>query len=242
MSKLSNFDQYYLKAKSNRWYWLFSVFCRVSLAYAFIVAGGVKIIGERFASGLSVLHPMGAYLEALHHTGFYYTFIGYAQIIAAVLLLIPRTVVLGAIIYFPIILNICILSIAVRFEGSFVTSPLMVLANLFLLTWHYDKLKFILPFKNHSNFEIVKKPENYSKKFPFVFFIGVFATVVLTVSVFLFGFKAMPRNSISDCQSQFVNTENETIGFTFCECIHKEGRSFEDCLEQFDDSTLSTCN
>ena len=29
----------------------------------------VKIVGERFASGLSDIHPMGAYLEALHNTG-----------------------------------------------------------------------------------------------------------------------------------------------------------------------------
>jgi UPF0716 family protein affecting phage T7 exclusion len=234
MGDLSKFYQYYLKAKSNRWYWLFSVFCRVSLAYAFIVAGGVKIVGERFASGLSVLHPMGAYLEALHHTGYYYTFIGYAQIIAAVLLLIPRTVVLGAMIYFPIILNICILSIAVRFEGSFVTSPLMVLANLFLLVWHYDKVRFILPFKNYPDQAIVKRPKKYSNRFPFVFFLGVLATVVLTVTVFLFGFEAMPRNSIKDCQKQFVNTENETQGFTFCVCIHKEGRSLDECLEEFE--------
>ena len=83
----------------------------------------VKIVGERFASGLSDIHPMGAYLEALHHTGYYYTFIGIAQVVAAVLLLIPRTVTLGALLYFPIIVNIWLLSYAVRFEGSIVTSP-----------------------------------------------------------------------------------------------------------------------
>lgn len=103
-------------------------------------------MGERFTT-LSVKHPMGNYLEALHRTGFYYTFIGVLQMMAAILLLIPRTVTLGALIYFPIILNICILSFAVRFEGSFVTSPLMVLANLYLLCWDYDKLKFIFPWE-----------------------------------------------------------------------------------------------
>jgi hypothetical protein len=36
-------------------------------------------------------------------TGFYYTFIGVSQLTAALLLLIPRTTLLGAIIYFPII-------------------------------------------------------------------------------------------------------------------------------------------
>ena len=91
---LSKFEQFYIQIKGNRWYWLFSIFCRVALAYAFIAAGMVKIVGERFASGLAVNHPMGAYLEALHHTGYYYTLIGLAQVCAAILLLIPRTVTL----------------------------------------------------------------------------------------------------------------------------------------------------
>ena len=130
MSTLSKFETFYIKTKENRWYWLFSIFCRLSLAFVFIAAGMVKILGERFASGLSIIHPMGAYLEALHHTGYYYTFIGIAQVTAAILLIIPRTVTLGALLYFPIIINIWLLSFAVRFEGSFVTSPLMVLANL----------------------------------------------------------------------------------------------------------------
>ncbi|MEO6637357.1 MAG: hypothetical protein ABIN25_03705 [Ginsengibacter sp.] len=120
----SRFDRFFFKVKGNRWYWYFSIFCRVALAYAFIAAGAVKIAGERFASGLSIKHPMGAYLEALHHTGYYYTFIGIAQVVAAILLLIPRTVTLGALLYFPIIVNIWLLSFAVRFEGSFITSPL----------------------------------------------------------------------------------------------------------------------
>ncbi len=106
---------------------------------------------ERFASGLSVNHPMGHYLEALHHTGYYYTFIGVVQVTAAILLLIPRTVTLGAFLYFPIILNICILTYALRFDGSLFTAPLMVLANLYLLGWNYEKWKYILPFNRPAN-------------------------------------------------------------------------------------------
>jgi hypothetical protein len=196
----------------------------------------VKIVGERFASGLAVNHPMGAYLEALHHTGYYYTFIGVAQVVAAILLIIPRTVTLGALLYLPIIVNIWLLSFALRFEGSIVTSPLMVLANLYILVWNYDRLKYILPFKRYSNYGIIEKQKKYSNKFPFLFFAGVFLTVILTVSIARFGFEAMPRNSISDCKKQFINTELETTGFKFCECIHKNGKPLDECLGEFENA------
>jgi uncharacterized membrane protein YphA (DoxX/SURF4 family) len=232
--EISKFDAFYLKVRTNRWYRYFYILCRLVLAYAFIVAGMVKIVGERFASGLSVKHPMGAYLEALHHTGFYYTFIGYAQVLAAVMLLIPRTVTLGALLYLPVIFNIWLLSFAVRFEGSFITSPLMVLANLYILAWNYDRLRYILPFGKKDKSVLVQKPEKYSNKFPFAFFGMVTITAALTVLLLHFGFEAMPRNNLKDCKSQFVNTDMERAGYEFCECIHTSGSPLDDCLEQFE--------
>lgn len=151
MSIASTLDRLHSQATANSWLWLFSIFNRLALAAGFIPAGIVKIMDERFASGLSVNHPMGHYLEALHHTGYYYTFIGIAQIAAAIMLLIPRTITLGAFLYLPIILNICILTYAVRFDGSLFTAPLMTLANLYLLAWNYEKWKFILPFNQSAN-------------------------------------------------------------------------------------------
>ncbi len=224
-------ESFYFQIKKNRWYWIFSIFCRVALAYAFIVAGVVKIVGERFASGLSPLHPMGAYLEALHHTGYYYTFVGYAQVLAAILLLIPRTVTLGALLYLPIITNIWILSYAVRFEGSIVTSPLMVLANLYLLAWNYDQLRYILPFTRYSKEASLKNPEKYSTRFPIPFFSGVAAMVAVVLWMANSGFQTLPRNSLKDCQSQYANTEQEAAGFAFCECIHRDGNPLDHCME-----------
>src|SRR5215213_286408 len=145
MSISSTLERLHSQAKENRWLWLFSIFCRLALAAGFFPSGMVKIMGERFASGLSANHPMGHYLVALHQTGYYYTFIGVVQITAAILLLIPRATTLGAFLYFPIILNICILTYAVRFDGSLFTAPLMTLANLYLLGWRCVNWKYILP-------------------------------------------------------------------------------------------------
>ena len=145
----STLDRIHSRAKQVKWLGYFTVFNRVMLALGFLPSGFTKIIGERFTS-LSVMHPMGHYLEALHRTGWYYNVIGIIQVAAAVLLLIPRTATLGAVIYFPVILNIFLLSYSVRFEGSWVSSPLMVLANLYLLCWDYDKLKLIFPWASHK--------------------------------------------------------------------------------------------
>lgn len=158
MSISSTLDRLHSKAKGNRWLWLFSIFNRLVLALGFIPAAIVKLIDERFASGLHVNHPMGHYLEALHLTGYYYTFIGVAQAAAAIMLLIPRAATLGAFIYFPIILNICVLTFATRFDGSMFTAPLMTLANLYVLGWNYEKWKYILPFNRLPNdFDATKR-------------------------------------------------------------------------------------
>ncbi len=66
----SKIDQLYLEAKENRWLKYFAIFNRIALASGFLPSGFIKIMGERFTA-LSVNHPMGHYLEALHLTGYY---------------------------------------------------------------------------------------------------------------------------------------------------------------------------
>lgn len=68
MNISSRLDALHLQVKHNRWLQYFAIFNRIALAAGFLPAGWVKIMGERFASGLAVNHPMGHYLEALHHT------------------------------------------------------------------------------------------------------------------------------------------------------------------------------
>jgi uncharacterized membrane protein YphA (DoxX/SURF4 family) len=239
MSISSKFDQLYLKAKENRWLNYFAVFNRIALAAGFLPSGFVKIMGERFTS-LSVNHPMGHYLEALHLTGYYYTFIGIAQVTAAILLLIPRTATLGAILYFPIILNICILSFAVRFDGSLLSSPLMVLANLYLLLWNYDKLKFILPFNHFTIPNDISKQKVLSNKFPTIFFAGVVAAIIILVLVVTNVYDIMPHNTLSDCMVQCNDSNNPKACNDFCDCIHKKGQSLEKCLDEYNKALKDT--
>ncbi|RVU03013.1 DoxX family protein [Mucilaginibacter limnophilus] len=227
MTLTTKLDLLHQKATCNKWMGYFTTFTRWALAAGFLPAGYVKIIGERFTD-LHNNQPMGHYLEALHHTGFYYTFIGYAQVIAAVLLLIPRTVVLGTLLYLPIILNICILSLAVRFEGSLFTSPLMVIACLYLLCWHYDRIKFILPFNTP-----VTVPKTADHKFPKWFFATVIVTFFIVGYTVTHLFDLMPRNTLTDCETQCNNSENPEACKTFCESIHTEGQDIDKALNTY---------
>jgi uncharacterized membrane protein YphA (DoxX/SURF4 family) len=240
MSISSKLDQLYAEARGNKWLHYFAIFLRLALALGFVAGGITKIMGERFASGISVNHPMGQYLEALHHTGFYYPFIGWVQVLAAILLLAPRTVLLGALLYFPIILNICILSYAVRFEGSILTSPLMVLGSLFLICWNYDKIKYIFPFNNAAITYTLQVQKIYSNKFPIKFFLSVVMTIAAIVLFVSFGFDVLPRNSFKDCNSEFVGTNRTQAGAGFCDCIHNQGKPLDSCLKEYNKAQNDT--
>lgn len=231
MSISSRLDEIHLKARQNRWLWFFTIFNRVMLALGFIPAGYIKVTDERFTA-LATEHPMGSYLEAFYHTGFYYPFVGIMQILASVLLLIPRTATLGAILYFPIILNICLLSIAVRFEGSLLTSPLMVIANLYLLCWDWHKLKFIF-FPNAPKTVLPSKSE-LGNKFPWKFFIGSTATVsgVIVILIYMNLFMFIPRNDVAQCKEQCPDRNNPEACLTLCDCLHTT-RTFNFCVEDY---------
>ncbi|MCL6219573.1 hypothetical protein [Zunongwangia pacifica] len=232
MKIIAKFEQFHLQARQNIWIRYFAIFCRIALAAGFLPSGFVKINGERFTS-LPNDHPMGHYLEALFYTGYYYPFIGVMQMLAAILLLIPRTATLGALIYLPIILNIMVLSLAVRFEGSLLTSPLMFTAVIFLLCWDYHKLKYILPLKQNSSEKLLPQ-QSKIKKFPFAFFGGAFLYVITFVFFITHVYTIMPRNTLSDCEKQCSDADNRENCITFCECIHEEGNSLQECLKVYE--------
>jgi uncharacterized membrane protein YphA (DoxX/SURF4 family) len=133
-------DNLHLQARRHPLLQRFTQFNRLLLGIAFIAPGLTKALGNRFTS-ISLDSPIGFFFEGLYRSGFYWRFIGLAQIIASLLLLIPRTASLGAVAFFPIILNIFIITVSLQFTGTWVITGLMLLANLYLLCWDYHKLK-----------------------------------------------------------------------------------------------------
>ncbi|GAB3990773.1 hypothetical protein GCM10028807_18580 [Spirosoma daeguense] len=236
----STLNRIHAEAKQNKWLRYFAVFNRIALAAGFLPSGYVKIAGERFTA-LSNNHPLGHYLEALHHTGYYYTFIGVAQVTAAILLLIPQTATLGALLYFPIILNISVLVQATRFDGG-IMAPLMTLASLYLLCWNYDRIKYIFPFNQPPLPDNLYTQKALNTTFPTKFFVGVLATVVTVILLLLNVYRnsIMPRNILPDCELQCRNSPNPEACHEFCDCIHVKGQPLDSCLSQYDKAMKST--
>jgi uncharacterized membrane protein YphA (DoxX/SURF4 family) len=241
LGESNKLEQFYYEAKGNKWFRYFTVFCRVVLALAFIISGIVKIKGERFAAGLSSNNPMGHYFDALLQTGYYYTFIGVAQVIIALLLLIPRTALLGALMYFPIILNICILTYAVRFEGTRGTT-FMLMANLYLLCWDYDRIKYILPFKQVKEDAYSTSGKPLSKKFPFLFFGFVFAMIAAVIVVNLYMYEIRPGNSPEECTNGCLDSKYPKACEEFCDCIYNQGKPLDSCLAEYNRAKESERN
>jgi hypothetical protein len=136
-------DGIHASVTANKWLQIFTAFTRVLLAIGFIPPSIKKIMGQPFTV-LPDSTPVGHYFNALYQTGFYYEFLGWGQLVAALLLLLPRTAHLGALLFLPIIANIAVLTSSVGFAGTNYITALMLVAATYLVAWDYDRLKLIL--------------------------------------------------------------------------------------------------
>jgi uncharacterized membrane protein YphA (DoxX/SURF4 family) len=227
---MNRIEELYYEAKADEWFKRFAIFCRITLAASFIPAGFIKLMGEQF-TGLPFNNPLGHYFYALRLTGFYYAFIGIAQIITGILLLIPRTSLLGALMYFPIIVNICVLTYATRFDGTRGVT-MMVLASLFLLIWDYDRLKRILPFKQPKTDPHVLK-KLLGKRLRIIFFGGSFIVLAFIIIGTFYLYEIGPCNSEAECRNQCASSKNPAACEIFCDCIYKQGQPLDSCLATF---------
>lgn len=126
------------RLKRRRIVQLFTIYLRYLIGSAFVFASIPKIMGERFTQ-IPVENPVGFYFEAMYRTGFYWNFLGWSQMIAAVLLMTQRFASLGAVLFFPIIFNVWLVTWSVGFQGTPWVTFLMFLGNTYLLVWEYRR-------------------------------------------------------------------------------------------------------
>ena len=150
---------FYYSIRTNYALTIFVWLTRYLLAFAFIPSGMKKLLGERFTS-IGIDNPIGFFFEALYRSGMYWYFLGWSQLITALLMMTQRFSTLGNLIYFFIISNICCITIAMQFTGTWVITSLMLFASVCLLLWDANKFQFI--FTDHEflkNNNEVKLPE-----------------------------------------------------------------------------------
>jgi hypothetical protein len=117
------------------------------LGGSLVFASLIKIKGRRFTTISGENEPMGSvfhFFETMYQTGMYWQFIGLAQLIAGFFLMTQRWSKLGAVIAFPIMLNIFFITISIPgFNYTPFVTGMMLFANILLIVWHWDQLKFL---------------------------------------------------------------------------------------------------
>lgn len=130
----------YLQLRRQRWLLILVIWTRLVIGFAFVPSGLKKVMGERFTV-LGTDNPIGFFFEGLYQSGFYWKFLGLSQLLAALLLMSQRFATLGALLFFSIICNIWVITLSLHFAGTTIVTSLMLLANLGLLAWDYNKFK-----------------------------------------------------------------------------------------------------
>ncbi len=155
--KMKKLDIFYDKIRANRHLNTFVILTRYLIGFAFIPSGFTKLMNHRFTQ-ISTDNPIGFFFEGMYQSGFLWQFIGFMQIFAAFLLITQYFTTLGALIYFPMILSICLITIGLHFTGTWLITSLMLLACLLLLAWDYHKLKYLF---YPDNFKLTTPGKHY---------------------------------------------------------------------------------
>lgn len=138
---------FYTNLKQFKAVQIFVVYLRYLIGFAWVFSSIVKIQGKRFTMGDGISSPINSawhMFETLYQSGIYWQFIGWGQLFVGALLLTQRFSLLGAILGLPIASNIFFITISYYFAGTPIITGLMLLGNIFLLFWDWDKLKMLI--------------------------------------------------------------------------------------------------
>lgn len=140
---IERLDQMHAWLRRNPLAWRLVVGTRILLCAGFFPTGMIKLLGQPFTV-MDVGTPLGLFFHAMHQTGLYWRFLGATQVVASLLLLTPRTAHLGGLLFFPVILNIFVITVSMEFKGTPVVTALMLLASLLLVAWDYHRWRSLL--------------------------------------------------------------------------------------------------
>lgn len=124
------------------------------MAITFLIYGLAKLVAGQFGEPTPDISAMRGEGFTLAWTFFGYSklyeiFIGIGEVAAAILLLIPRTYTLGAVVYFPISFNVMMINYCYNI-GVQDLSTVLVIMNLVLL-WMDRKALFSAFFRKEAS-------------------------------------------------------------------------------------------
>lgn len=130
--------------QANKWAVIFTIYLRYLIGASFIYAFAWKTWGMMDAtagSGLvSADNPVWATFQCIMNIKYLWLAAAYGQLVAGILLTTQRFSTLGAVLFTPIIVCICLITWSVGFNGTKYLTLLMLLAVMFLLWWDKRKL------------------------------------------------------------------------------------------------------
>jgi hypothetical protein len=137
------------------------IYTRYLIGGAFVFASLIKIKGHRFTQiAEDGGHSVGHFFEMMYQSGLYWQFLGWAQLVAGLLLLTQRFAMLGAVLFLGIIANIFVITLSYDFGYTPVITGLMLLATVALLLWDWNRLRmlFNLPVLEEKTSPLFESP------------------------------------------------------------------------------------
>lgn len=157
----------------------FTLGLRILLAIAFIPTGAIKLLGRRFTTGIPTEGSPLILFETLYQSGLYWQFLGAAQVLAGFLLLFYRTSAIGALLFLAITSNILFITISYDFGLTVAVSTGISLAALWLIFWHWDRIRYLFVPNGKQELILFEKPLIKSKFERGVYFTGFISGLVL---------------------------------------------------------------
>ncbi|TXD71362.1 hypothetical protein [Aequorivita antarctica] len=149
------------KIKTNICAQIFIIYTRYLIGGCFIFASLIKIKGNRFTSESGALNPIDSawhFFETLYQSGLYWKFIGISQLLAGFLLMTQKYAKLGALVNFPIIINIFIITLSYSFGFTPLLAAMLLIANMLLIIWDWNEFKMF--FNLMPTFDGTQRLEN----------------------------------------------------------------------------------
>lgn len=123
---------------------------RFVVATVLIPSGLLKIQGKRFSEICPEMY-VGSFFTELHHTGTYWKFLGFCQLLTALLLFTQRYTALAALLFFGICSNILVFTLSVGLNDKSVIMIFMVAAAILLIGWDWCRIKPLFSTSKNSN-------------------------------------------------------------------------------------------